>query len=125
MNLRSRLLAATALAVLALTAMSSTASAAPHVFVIVLENEDADTTFGPSSPAPYLATTLRSQGAFVPNYYGIGHNSLDNYLAMVSGQSPTLAFRLQFAAVRGAPGIRLSPPFATADFQARFQAERS
>ena len=60
-----------------------------HVFVIVLENEDAATTFGPGSPAPYLATTLRSQGAFVPNYYGIGHNSLDNYLAMVSGQAPT------------------------------------
>jgi phosphatidylinositol-3-phosphatase len=62
-----------------------------HVFVIVLENEDAGTTFAPNSPAPYLATTLRGQGAFVPDYYGIGHNSLDNYLAMVSGQSPTLA----------------------------------
>ena len=62
-----------------------------HVFVIVLENEDAGTTFAPGSPAPYLATTLRRQGAFVPGYYGIGHNSLDNYLAMVSGQAPTLA----------------------------------
>ena len=71
----------------------STAAAAAkppqHVFVIVLENENADTTFGPASPAPYLAGTLRSQGAFVPDYYGIGHNSLDNYLAMVSGQAPT------------------------------------
>jgi hypothetical protein len=60
-----------------------------HVFVIVLENEDAATTFGPASPAPYLAHTLTAQGAFVPNYYGIGHNSLDNYLAMISGQAPT------------------------------------
>ena len=62
-----------------------------HVFVIVLENEDAATTFAPDSPAPYLSTTLRRQGAFVPGYYGIGHNSLDNYLAMISGQAPTLA----------------------------------
>ena len=62
-----------------------------HVFVIVLENEDAATTFGPSSPAPYLAQTLTSRGAFVPGYYGIGHNSLDNYIAMISGQSPTVA----------------------------------
>jgi hypothetical protein len=60
-----------------------------HVFVIVLENENAATTFGPASPAPYLAHTLTAQGAFVPNYYGIGHNSLDNYLAMISGQAPT------------------------------------
>ncbi|MGZ4201144.1 MAG: alkaline phosphatase family protein [Thermoleophilaceae bacterium] len=59
-----------------------------HVFVIVLENEDAATTFGPGSPAPYLARTLPARGAFVPNYYGIGHNSLDNYIAMISGQAP-------------------------------------
>ena len=59
-----------------------------HVFIIVLENESASTTFGAGSPAPYLATTLRSEGAYVPNYYGVGHNSNDNYLAMISGQAP-------------------------------------
>ena len=59
-----------------------------HVFVIVLENENAATTFGPSSPAPYLARTLVARGAFVPGFYGIGHFSLDNYLAMISGQAP-------------------------------------
>jgi hypothetical protein len=59
-----------------------------HVFVIVLENESASTTFGPSSAAPYLARTLASQGAFVPNYYGIGHASLDNYVSLISGQAP-------------------------------------
>src|SRR5947208_2473580 len=59
-----------------------------HVFVIVLENEDAATTFGAGSAIPYLATTLRAQGVYVPGYYGIGHNSLDNYLAMISGQAP-------------------------------------
>jgi hypothetical protein len=58
------------------------------VFVIVLENESASTTFAPNSPAPYLAKTLTSEGAFVPNYYGIGHQSNDNYIAMISGQAP-------------------------------------
>jgi hypothetical protein len=61
-----------------------------HVFLVVLENEDAGTTFAPGSPAPYLARTLRRQGAFIPGYYGIGHHSLANYVAMVSGQAPTL-----------------------------------
>lgn len=59
-----------------------------HVFVIVLENESASTTFGPHSPAPYLAKTLTSEGAYLPRYYGTGHESNDNYIAMVSGQAP-------------------------------------
>jgi hypothetical protein len=57
-----------------------------HVFVIVLENENASTTFGPDSPAPYLSTTLPAKGAFIPEYYGVTHLSLGNYVAMVSGQ---------------------------------------
>jgi hypothetical protein len=64
-----------------------------HVFIIVDENESESTTFGPSSPAPYLAKTLPAEGAFLPNYYGIGHNSLDNYIAMLSGQAPNLDTR--------------------------------
>ncbi len=66
------------------------ASAGPkpgHVFIIVLENEGYDVTFGAKSPATYLRT-LAQQGALLPNYYGIGHYSLDNYIAMVSGQAP-------------------------------------
>jgi phosphatidylinositol-3-phosphatase len=59
-----------------------------HVFVIVLENESEATTFGAGSPAPYLSQTLPAAGAFVPNYYGVGHHSLDNYIAMISGQAP-------------------------------------
>ena len=59
-----------------------------HVFVIVLENESASTTFSPSSPAPYLAKTLTSQGAYLPKYYGTGHLSNDNYISMISGQAP-------------------------------------
>ncbi|HEV7495565.1 alkaline phosphatase family protein [Baekduia sp.] len=68
-----------------------TSRAIHHVFLIVLENEDAGTTFSADSPAPYLTKTLRRRGAFIPNYYGIGHHSLSNYLALISGQAPTLA----------------------------------
>jgi hypothetical protein len=56
-----------------------------HVVVLTEENENESATFGPSSPATYL-NSLVSQGVFLPNYYGTGHVSLDNYLAMVSGQ---------------------------------------
>ncbi len=89
---RLAILAALVVAVLvpASAAYAKTAKPPQHVFVIVLENEDADTTFGPASPAPYLAQTLTAQGAFVPGYYGIGHNSLDDYIAMVSGQAPNV-----------------------------------
>jgi hypothetical protein len=61
-----------------------------HLFVIVMENENAAETFGEDPPAPYLGTTLRQKGAFIPNYFGVGHLSLDNYIAMVSGQPPNL-----------------------------------
>jgi phosphatidylinositol-3-phosphatase len=58
-----------------------------HVFVITLENKNFSATFGPNSDAPYLAKTLRAQGALLTQYYGTGHNSLDNYIAIVSGQA--------------------------------------
>ncbi|HEX9457668.1 MAG TPA: hypothetical protein VGA84_00910, partial [Thermoanaerobaculia bacterium] len=61
-----------------------------HVFIIVLENRGFDETFGSSSLAPYLARTLTGQGQLLRQYYGIGHASLDNYLAMVSGQAPNV-----------------------------------
>jgi len=59
-----------------------------HVFVLVLENENFVTTFGPGTRAPYLAKELPTQGAMLTRYYGIGHYSLDNYIAMISGQAP-------------------------------------
>jgi hypothetical protein len=64
-----------------------------HVFVIVLENEGFNTTFGTTAqqnPATqFLAQTLPSQGVLLSQYYGTGHVSLDNYIAMMSGQSST------------------------------------
>jgi hypothetical protein len=62
-----------------------------HVFVINLENEDYDSAWGPSSPARYLNTTLVPEGKLLTQYYAIGHASLDNYIAEISGQSPNPA----------------------------------
>src|SRR4051794_38841368 len=79
--------------VAALLAAAPSALAAPpikHVFTIVLENKGLDQTFGPSSPAKYLSKTLPSQGELLRQYYGTGHASLDNYIAMVSGQAPSI-----------------------------------
>jgi hypothetical protein len=59
-----------------------------HVFVIVLENEPFQVTFGKRSPAPYLAHQLPKQGALLTQYFATGHYSLDNYIAMISGQAP-------------------------------------
>ena len=59
-----------------------------HVFVVVIENKDYSRAWARSSEAPYLARTLRSKGALLNTYYGTAHNSLGNYLAMVSGQAP-------------------------------------
>jgi hypothetical protein len=59
-----------------------------HVFVIVLENKSFRETFGQASPAPYLSKELTRRGALLENYYAIGHASLDNYVAMISGQPP-------------------------------------
>jgi hypothetical protein len=58
------------------------------VFVIVLENQSAGSSFGDHSQAPYLAQTLPAQGAMLVNYYAIGHSSLPNYVALISGQAP-------------------------------------
>ncbi len=61
-----------------------------HVFVIMLENEDFASTFGEPAADPYLAQTLPSEGALLENYYATGHESNDNYVAIVSGQPPNV-----------------------------------
>src|SRR5579862_9637186 len=65
-----------------------TATRPSHAFVINLENEDFVNTWGASSPAKYLNATLRPMGQLLTNYYAIGHASLDNYIAQISGQAP-------------------------------------
>jgi phosphatidylinositol-3-phosphatase len=63
-----------------------------HVWVILLENESFGFTFGAGGKkeAPFLARTLPSRGALLTQYFGIGHHSLDNYIALASGQAPDI-----------------------------------
>ena len=91
----------TAAALLALIAGVGTALAAPtsalaaapldglpayqHVVVLLEENQSIDSTYGPGSPATYLKNLVKT-GTFADHYYGTGHLSLDNYIALLSGQ---------------------------------------
>ena len=59
-----------------------------HVWVIELENEGLGQSFGDRAADPYLAVTLRHMGGLLQNYYAVGHDSLDNYVAQISGQAP-------------------------------------
>jgi len=58
-----------------------------HIFVIVLENEDYKASYV-DNKNPWLGHKLQTQGTLLTQYYGTGHNSLDNYITMVSGQAP-------------------------------------
>jgi phosphatidylinositol-3-phosphatase len=100
-----------------LAAHEAAASLPPirHVFIIVLENQSYGATFGAHSAAPYLATTLPSQGALLSHYYGIGHASLDNYIALISGQAPNQDTQLDCAAFTD---FKLSTPGLDAHGQA-------
>jgi hypothetical protein len=64
-----------------------------HVFVINIENEDEDNTWGDASRAPYLAKTLRAKGVLLDNYYGTAHNSEPNSIAQISGQGPNASMQ--------------------------------
>jgi hypothetical protein len=70
---------------------TGTVPAIRHVFLVVLENKSFDAAFGPGSSAPYLAKKMRARGALLTHYYATGHWSLDNYIALVSGQAPNPA----------------------------------
>ncbi len=62
-----------------------------HVFLIVLENKSFEAAFGAGSTAPYLSRALAAGGALLTQYFAVGHWSLDNYIALVSGQAPNPA----------------------------------
>jgi hypothetical protein len=70
-------------------AATSTPPPIRHVFVINLENKSYDETWGADSPAPFLSRTLTSKGQLLTQYFAIGHVSLDNYIAEISGQGPS------------------------------------
>ncbi len=60
-----------------------------HVFLIVLADQPYAQTFGPESPAPYLAHTLEHQGELLVRFYAVAHEELPNEIALVSGLGPT------------------------------------
>lgn len=86
-----------------------------HVFVLVLENMSYSHTFAAHSDAPYLARTLTKQGALLTQYHAIGHASLDNYVAMISGQAPNHETQLDCPTYSD---FRLSAPALNRDGQA-------
>ena len=61
-----------------------------HVWVIDLENEGFTQSFADPAADPYLGRTLPGEGALLTNFFAIGHNSADNYIAQVSGQAPNI-----------------------------------
>ncbi|MGA2163421.1 MAG: alkaline phosphatase family protein [Solirubrobacteraceae bacterium] len=60
-----------------------------HVFLIVLANQAYAQTFGPESPAPYIAHTLEHQGELLVRFYGVAHEELADEIALISGLGPT------------------------------------
>ncbi|HEX3362972.1 MAG TPA: hypothetical protein VHS74_18410, partial [Solirubrobacterales bacterium] len=83
--------AAVALVVAAVAVMATSGGASAqtpkpprigHVFVIVLENQNYESTFGDPAADPYLARTLPARGALLENYYATGHESNDNYISL-------------------------------------------
>ena len=92
------LIAAVALAAGVLVPMTAAASPAKptglggsgtprldHVFIIMLENHEADHVIGDPS-APYI-TSLAHQYGVATNYYGVTHTSEPNYIAATSGST--------------------------------------
>ena len=61
-----------------------------HVFLIVLADQAYAQTFGPESPAPYIAHTLEHQGELLVRFYGVAHEELADEVALISGLGPTL-----------------------------------
>jgi phosphatidylinositol-3-phosphatase len=86
-------------------------AAVRHVWVIELENQGYAQSFGTPSADPYLAVTLPRMGALLENYYGIGHASAANYIAEVSGQSPSLATQADCPVWTPFPGDRVAGPY--------------
>jgi len=87
----STLAAAIATAVLSSSPAQAALSTSPppihHVWVIELENESYANVLVHSTNE-YLGHTLPSLGAVMTSFYATGHDSLDNYIAEVSGEAP-------------------------------------
>jgi photosystem II stability/assembly factor-like uncharacterized protein len=80
------------LAAIAASAPVAARAATPpirHIWVIDLENRTWNNNFAHAGANfPYERQAVPALGTVVENYFGIGHNSLDNYIAQISGQAP-------------------------------------
>ena len=72
-----------------ITATGTPVGGVKHVWLFIEENKSYDSTFTGLNQNSYLWQTLPQQGALLTNYYGTGHFSMDNYISLVSGQSPS------------------------------------
>jgi hypothetical protein len=72
-----------------ITSTGTPVGAIKHIWLIIEENKSYDETFTGLNQNSYLWQTLPQQGALLTNYYGTGHFSMDNYISLVSGQSPS------------------------------------
>ena len=59
-----------------------------HVFMVVLDNQGYNQTFGHAANDPYLAKTLVKKGELLVNYYAVAGSPLANEIGLVSGQGP-------------------------------------
>jgi Phosphoesterase family len=59
-----------------------------HVFLVNLASPGYEASFGAASQMPYLANTLRPQGALFSGYALLDEAALPNAIAAVSGQPP-------------------------------------
>jgi cell division septation protein DedD len=55
----------------------------------VLADEPYALTFGPESPAPYIAHTLEHRGELLTRFYAVAHEELADEVALISGLGPT------------------------------------
>jgi hypothetical protein len=72
------------------TTVSQAAPAVPrfsHVVEVFLENESASATW--ENSANTALQQARAMGAYIPNFFGVGHASLDNYQAAFGAVEPT------------------------------------
>ena len=79
-------------------------STPPHIMVIVMENEGYANVIG-SSQAPYT-NSLASKYRSATNWYGLQHNSLSDYVALISGATGTYSLPTvvgEFATATPAP----------------------
>lgn len=83
----------TPLTPLSLTPPTSAVPGYDHVFIVMMENEDANSATDPSNyiygnpTAPYINNTLLPKGTALTNMYATTHPSDPNYLAIAAGST--------------------------------------